>query len=78
MDDVKKWDFRQLPGYEAIEEPEAIEEKEPEEYEENPEFLISLNDLALINGDIPDYENIDDEQLTVIRKKNFGCNVIRR
>ena len=32
MDDVKKWDLRQLP-YEAVEEPEEYE-KELEEYEE--------------------------------------------
>ena len=39
MDEIKKWDLQQLPGYEAIEEPEAIEEieeieeKEPKETE---------------------------------------------
>ena len=36
MDEVKKWDLQQLPGYEAIEEPEEYE-KEPEEYEKEPE-----------------------------------------
>ena len=29
MDEVKKWDLQQLPGFEAIEEPELSEEKEP-------------------------------------------------
>ena len=29
MDKVKKWDLQQLPGFEAIEEPELSEEKEP-------------------------------------------------
>ena len=47
MDEVKKWDLEQLPGYEAIEEPE--EKKEPEEieeeYGEEPSFLISYNDI---------------------------------
>ena len=38
MDEVKKWDLEQLPGYEAIEEPEMEKEEEPqmekeEEYE---------------------------------------------
>ena len=40
MDEVKKWDLRQLPGYEAIEEPEETEAIQ--EYEENPQFLIHL------------------------------------
>ena len=29
MDEVKRWDLQQLPGFEAIEEPELSEEKEP-------------------------------------------------
>ena len=28
MDEVKKWDLQQLPGFEAIEEPEMEEEPE--------------------------------------------------
>ena len=67
MDEVKKWDLQQLPDYEAIEEPEKTEAIE--EYEENPQFLISFNDIALINGDLPDYENNDGEQVTTIRNK---------
>ena len=35
MDDVKKWDLKQLPGFEAIE-----EEKEPEESEETEKEKI--------------------------------------
>ena len=31
-DEVKKWDLQQLPGYEAIEEPEMEEMEEPEFY----------------------------------------------
>ena len=30
MDEVKRWDLQQLPGYEAIEEPEMEKEEEPE------------------------------------------------
>ena len=48
MDEVKKWDLLQLPGFEAIEEPEVIEE--PEE-DKNPLYFLSLNDLKLINDD---------------------------
>ena len=51
MDEVKKWDLEQLPGYEAIEEPEEKKE-EPEEieekYGEEPSFLISYNDIYRI------------------------------
>ena len=40
MDEVKKWDIEQLPGYEAIEEPEIEEEEEPEiEEEEKPKII---------------------------------------
>ena len=80
MDEVKKWDLQQLPSYKAIEEPEkteAIEEEKEteaiEEYEENPQFLISFNDMELINGDVPDYENNDGEQLTTVRKKTLDA-----
>ena len=37
MDEVKKWDLQQLPGYEAIEEPEISDELEIEE-EEKPKI----------------------------------------
>ena len=80
MDEVKKWDLQQLPGYEAVEGPEETEaieeEKETEaiqEYEENPQFLISFNDIAIINGDVPDYEKNDGEQLTTVRKKTLDA-----
>ena len=40
MDEVKKWDLQQLPGYEANEEPEIEEEEEPEiEEEEKPKII---------------------------------------
>ena len=51
MDEIKKWDLQQLPGFEAIEEPEEIEEKEPEDPEdENTEYRISFKDLNKIIG----------------------------
>ena len=79
MDEVKNWDLQQLPSYEVIEEPEEEKETEAiEEYEENPQFLISFNDMTIINGDVPDYENNDGEQLTTVRKKTFGSYVITR
>ena len=73
MDEIKKWDLQQLPGYEAIEEPEAIEEieeKETEEDEEVPEdentrYRISFKDLNKIIGR-DKYLN-DDKWLTLIK-----------
>ena len=45
MDEVKKWDLAQLPGFEAIEEPK--EDEEDEEYEEAKEVLHSKSDEGL-------------------------------
>ena len=70
MDEVKKWDLEQLPGYEAIEEPEEKKE-EPEEieeeYGEEPSFLISYNDIYRIQGREKKI-NQDDEELVRIKK----------
>ena len=70
MDEVKKWDVEQLPGYEAIEEPEEKKE-EPEEieekYGEEPSFLISYNDIYRIQGREKKI-NQDDEELVRIKK----------
>ena len=58
MDEVKKWDLSQIPGFEAIEEPEkeseeykTEEEKEYDLYEnENTKFKISNKNLCYITG----------------------------
>ena len=76
MDEIKKWDLQQLPGYEAIEEPEAIEEieeKEPEEPEEvrkdeNTIYKISYKDLNKIAG-FKKYSNEDEDEVVGIKKK---------
>ena len=39
MDEVKKWDLQQLPGYEAIEEPETEESKE---ISDEPKIIIRI------------------------------------
>ena len=44
LDEVKKWDLAQLPGFEAIEEPKEDEEDEDEEDEESKEYLPSSSD----------------------------------
>ena len=58
MDEIKKWDLLQLPGYEAIEEPEETEESEEKETkeaeevseDENTEYRISFKDMNKIIG----------------------------
>ena len=73
MDEVKKWDLQQLPGYEAIEEPEDYKE-EPEdyseEYGEEPKYLISLNDIHRIEEKQCRIKEMD-EDLVYIRKKDL-------
>ena len=69
MDEVKRWDLDQLPGYEAIkeeEEPEAFEEK----YGEEPLYSISYNDIYRIKGREHKI-NQDDENLVGIRKEDL-------
>ena len=65
MDEIKKWDLQQLPGYEATEEPEGIEE------DENPEYFLSINDFRIINGDEPNYQDPQGEKIIPIRKRNL-------
>ena len=74
MDEVKKWDLQQLPGFEATEEPEepeAIEEPEGIEEDENPNYFLSINDLKIINGDDPDYQDPYGEKIVPIRRKTL-------
>ena len=68
MDEVKKWDLQQLPGFEAIEEPEKeSEESKLEEESENTKFKISNNDLYFITG----LEKYNKEGLTQIKRKDL-------
>ena len=68
MDELKKWDLQQLPGYEAIEEPEMEKEEEMEE----PEFYwITKNDFELLQGgDESDFRE-DGEELIERSKELF-------
>ena len=64
MDEVKKWDLQQLPGYEVIEEPEKEEEEEIE-----PVFYwITKNDLKLIEGEDESKLTKDGEELIEIEE----------
>ena len=44
LDEVKKWDLAQLPGFEAIEDSPKEDEEDEEEYEEAKEVLPSTSD----------------------------------
>ena len=69
MDEVKKWDLGQLPGYEAIEEPE--EESEPVFY------WITKNDLKLIEGEDESKLTKDGEELIEI-EENLLYEILSR
>ena len=58
MDEVKKWDLEQLPGYEAIEE----EEEEPVFY------WITKNDLKLLEGEDESKLTKDGDELIEIEE----------
>ena len=59
LDEVKKSDLLQLPGYEAIVHPEI---KESEKILEEPGYWISNNDLKLLfGGDKSDFTEVDEE-----------------
>ena len=69
MDEVKKSDLLQLPGYEAIEHPEMEESKE---ISEEPRYWITKNDFKLLNGgDESDFTE-DGEELFEIEKELFN------
>ena len=64
MDEVKKSDILQLPGYEAIEHPEMKKTEEPG-------YWISRNDLKLLlGGDKKDFTP-EDENLEKITKEQY-------
>ena len=68
MDEVKKSDLLQLPGYEAIEHPEI---KESEKILEKPGYWISNNDLKLLlGGDESDFTE-EDEELIKLEKEHY-------
>ena len=62
MDEVKKWDLQQLPGFEAIEEPE-----EPEE----TFYRISYNDIYRLSGR-EKMINEGDEKIHKIKESFLG------
>ena len=73
IDEVKKWDVQQLPGFEATEEPEEEPEEEyGEEYsQEEPEYRISINDSLLLQGYKEDKLTKEGEKLMNISKEEL-------
>ena len=64
MDEVKKSDILQLPGYEAIEHPEMEKKKEPG-------YWITINDYKLFNGEDESDFTEDGEELMYLPKELF-------
>ena len=65
MDEVKKSDILELPGYDAIEHPEMEKKKEPG-------YWITKNNFKLLNGgDESDFTE-DGEELFEIEKEHFN------
>ena len=70
MDEVKKRDLQQLPGYEAIEEPEETEE-EPEEFSHTEEtFILKISNKNL-NKLMGEDQFPDDDQQVYMKKKDL-------
>ena len=75
MEGVEKWDLQQLPGYEAIEEPEKDLGKEYSQ--EQPEYSISINDLKLLlDGEESDLTQ-EGENLSNISKEELDNILIQ-
>ena len=70
MDEVKKWDLDQLPGYEAIEEPEMKkgekEELDEDDYEDE-KFKMSNKDIYFITGN----EEYNKEGMIELKRKDI-------
>ena len=70
MDDVKKWDLLQLPGYEAIEEEKETEEKETQASEEPKEAKIKISHRNL--NKISRYDMYPDDDIQIkMNKRDF-------
>ena len=69
MEEVRRFDFDQLPGIEAIEHPEKDIEKEYSQ--EEPIYSISLNDKKLLMGGEESDFTQEEENLTSISKEDL-------
>ena len=71
MDEVKRWDLQQLPGFEAIEEPEKeYEEEYGEEYsQEEPTYWISYNDELKMRGREDEIEETGENLIPISKSE---------
>ena len=73
MDEVKRWDLNQLPGFEAIEEPEKEIEKEPLEAQKSPSSLdestLYMITHRVLNKPIGEeiYPNDDEKEIVTFK-----------
>ena len=67
MDEVKKWDLQQLPGFEAIEEPELSEEKEPLS---EGNYSMANDDLFYLTG-LEEYNKSGMSKITLKELKDL-------
>ena len=67
MDEVKKWDLQQLPGFEAIEEPELSEEKEPLS---EGNYSMANDDLFYLTG-LEEYNESGTSKITLKELKDL-------
>ena len=65
MDEIKKSDILELPGYDAIEHPEMEKKKEPG-------YWITKNNFKLLNGGVESDFTEDGEELFEIEKEHFN------
>ena len=67
MDEVKKWDLQQLPGFEATEEPELSEEKEPLS---EGNYSMANDDLFYLTG-LEEYNKSGTSKITLKELKDL-------
>ena len=81
MDEVKKWDLQQLPGYEAIEETEEYKKRDEEKTEEKyerPFFEVPVRMKQKNNFKVLGYPHkiVDDpDQILTVTFKEIGENL---
>ena len=80
MDEVKKWDLQQLPGYEAIEEPEEYKKRDDEQTKEKYKRLLNFvpvkmkhMDYYIISGN-PHKTLKDPDRIYPFNFKEIGEN----
>ena len=71
MDEVKKWDLQQLPGFEAIEEPEEPEEPE-KELEELEECKKDYEDYDLYENENTKFKILGEDLNFIMGTEDFG------